>query len=188
MHSIKFRVFTKLKPIFLEINGRIPICRHFHGPTTFRLEISNKTPPIRQKLTFPNIGIQCTRSHHLCCPRDISGNTLLSVKFNCKRHCIKWRSDSGDQKNDSPGEKNIRKDKSAQRCGKPINNLHNGFLNAVNYSEKNAVKKKKSAPKRKCGKSVDELRKCLRTMQDVIDFVHPVKPFVSLSRFLQFFK
>lgn len=35
---------------FLEINGRIPICRHFHGPTTFRLEISNKTPPIRQKV------------------------------------------------------------------------------------------------------------------------------------------
>lgn len=118
----------------------------------------------------------------------LRGNTLLSVKFNCKRHCIKWRSDSGDQKNDSPGEKNIRKDKSAQRCGKPINNLHNGFLNAVNYSEKNAVKKKKSAPKRKCGKSVDELRKCLRTMQDVIDFVHPVKPFVSLSLFLKFFK
>jgi len=62
--------------------------------------------------------------------------------------------------------------------------LHSGFLNAKNYSEKIARKKKKDEPKKKCSKDLDELRKSLKTYQDVLDCAHPNKPYVSSSIFL----
>jgi len=45
--------------------------------------------------------------------------------------------------------------------------------------KKIARKKKKDEPKKKCSKDLDELRKSLKTYQDVLDCAHPNKPYVS---------
>ncbi|KAH8367224.1 hypothetical protein KR084_008920, partial [Drosophila pseudotakahashii] len=90
---------------------------------------------------------------------------------------------SGDQDNEGPGTGKEKYEKNSDKlwrpCGRhiPVTDLHSGFLNAKDFSEKLPRKKEKLDPKKKCGKTLDELRKGLKTFQDVFDCAHPVRPY-----------
>nr|XP_016929674.1 ATP-dependent 6-phosphofructokinase isoform X2 [Drosophila suzukii] len=182
MHSIKFRVLTKFKSFCLEINGAIPKGRIFHGPQpiTFFPRTTTKNRLVRQKLTIPRIDHRCTQNRSGDLTSDHKKVVFLKNRKNVKLLFIKSYSDSGDQKDDGPAKEIDKEYRFPKPCGRHIpviTNLHSGFLNAKNYSEKIARKKKKDEPKKKCSKNLDELRKSLKTYQDVLDCAHPNKPY-----------
>lgn len=107
---------------------------------------------------------------------------ILNIRQGPELQLRRTYSGSGDSKKDS-------KDKLVQGCAKrkPVKKLSIHDESYVHQEIIKDLKKRKGVNKRKCGKTPEELRKCLKTLQDVVDCVHPVVPYVS-SDFLKFIK